>query len=90
MAIGWLHVQLKHSLTSPLAAQVMGLVVDERHRSGGVGGALLEAAEAWARARGCRDLLVATRVTRERAHAFYRRHGYGLLKTSHMFTRRLL
>jgi GNAT superfamily N-acetyltransferase len=88
-AIGWLHVQLKHSLMAPPAAQVMGLVIDESQRSAGIGGALLEAAEAWALDRGCTDLLVATRITRERAHAFYRRHGYALLKTSHMFTRRL-
>ncbi len=67
----------------------MGLVVDDEHRSAGIGGALLEAAEAWALDRGCADLLVATRVTRERAHGFYRRHGYALLKTSHCFSRRL-
>lgn len=88
-AIGWLHVARKHSLLSPSAAQVMGLVVDERHRSTGVGAALLDAAEAWARERGCRELLVATRITRERAHGFYRRQGYELLKTSHVFSKPL-
>lgn len=88
-AIGWLHVELKHSLLSPLAAQVMGLVVDRAWRSGGVGAALLERAEAWAAERGCHEMLVATRVTRERAHDFYRRGGYRLLKTSHIFSKPL-
>jgi GNAT superfamily N-acetyltransferase len=88
--IGWLHVELKRSLVAPLAAQVMGLVVDERQRSAGVGAELLSRAEAWAAARGCAELLVATRVTRERAHRFYRRHGYDLLKTSHVFRKGLV
>ena len=86
---GWIHVELKRSLLAPLGAQVMGLVVDERRRSEGIGAALLAAGEAWARERGCRSMLVGTRVTRERAHRFYRRAGYDLLKTSHFFEKAL-
>jgi GNAT superfamily N-acetyltransferase len=88
--LGWIHVELKPSLLAPLAAQVMGLVVDEARRGAGIGAELLNRAEAWATDRGCRELLVATRVTRERAHRFYRRQGYELLKTSHIFHRELL
>lgn len=88
-AIGWLHVALKPSLLSPLAAQVMALVVDEAWRSGGVGADLLDAAEAWAREHGCAEMLVSTRITRERAHGFYRRHGYDLRKTNHYFSKGL-
>jgi GNAT superfamily N-acetyltransferase len=87
--LGWIHVELKRSLLAPLAAQVMGLVVDERRRSRGIGALLLEAGESWARERGCQAILVGTRVTRERAHRFYRRAGYDLLKTSHFFEKRL-
>ena len=87
--IGWIHVELKRSLLSPLAAQVMGLVVSEAHRSRGIGAALLERAEGWAAERGCELVLVGTRVTRERAHGFYRRQGYRLLKTSHFFEKEL-
>jgi GNAT superfamily N-acetyltransferase len=86
---GWIHVELKRSLLAPLGAQVMGLVVDERRRNEGIGAALLAAGEAWARERGCRSVLVGTRVTRERAHRFYRRAGYDLLKTSHFFEKAL-
>ncbi len=86
---GWIHVELKRSLLAPLVAQVMGLVVDERRRNAGIGAALLAAGEAWARERGCASMLVATRVTRERAHRFYRRAGYDLLKTSHFFEKGL-
>jgi GNAT superfamily N-acetyltransferase len=89
VAIGWLHVELKPSLLSPLAAQVMALVVDEAWRSGGVGADLLDRSEAWARQRGCSEMLVSTRISRERAHGFYRRQGYELRKTNHWFSKEL-
>lgn len=86
---GWIHVDIKRTLLAPLSAQVMGLVVDEAVRNGGIGASLLEHGEAWARERGCELMLVGTRVTRERAHRFYRRQGYELLKTSHFFEKPL-
>jgi GNAT superfamily N-acetyltransferase len=87
---GWIHVELKRSLLAPLAAQVMALVVDEGRRGEGIGAALLVVGEEWAAERGCHHMLVATRVVRERAHRFYRRSGYELLKTSHIFEKGLL
>ena len=83
--IGWVHVELKRTLVAPLTAQVMALVVDDEARNRGVGKELLSAAEEWARGRGCHQMVVGTRVTRERAHRFYTREGYSLQKTSHFF-----
>ena len=68
---------------------IVGLVIVEGHRSAGIGAALLAAAEAWARARGCKRLVVATRITRERAHRFYAREGYEVSKTSYFLTKAL-
>jgi GNAT superfamily N-acetyltransferase len=87
--VGWLHVELKRTLVSPLTAQIMALIVDERARGGGVGTELVAVADAWAAARGCQRLMVATRVTRERAHRFYLREGFSLDKTSHVFEKSL-
>ena len=87
--VGWAHVELRDTLVADHAAQLMALVVADGHRNRGVGKGLLDAAEDWAAARGCRALLVATRVTREDAHRFYRREGYGLDKTSHIFEKPL-
>jgi GNAT superfamily N-acetyltransferase len=87
--IGWIHVEVKRTLVAPLSAQVMGLVVDEAARSGGIGRELLRSAEAWAAGRGCRRMLVGTRVTRERAHRFYQREGYAVEKTSYFFEKEL-
>jgi GNAT superfamily N-acetyltransferase len=89
-AIGWVHVALVTSLVSGLKADIGGLVVDERHRSGGVGAELLAAAEAWAVEHGAEVMVVRSRVARERAHRFYEREGYDLVKTSHVFEKRLV
>jgi GNAT superfamily N-acetyltransferase len=67
----------------------MALIVADGARDRGVGRDLLRAAEAWARDRGCEALMVATRVTRTDAHRFYRREGYDLDKTSHIFLKPL-
>lgn len=86
---GWCQVELHRTLVEPLSALILGLVVAEGHRSVGIGAALLAAAELWARGRGCRRLLVATRITRERAHRFYAREGYQVAKTSYFLTKAL-
>jgi GNAT superfamily N-acetyltransferase len=85
--IGWCHVEMRRTLVEPVSALIVGLVIGEGHRSAGIGAALLAAAEAWARARGCSRLVVATRITRERAHRFYAREGYGVSKTSYFLTK---
>jgi GNAT superfamily N-acetyltransferase len=89
-AVAWVHVELVPSLASGLTANIGGLVVDEAHRSSGVGAELLAAAEEWARSRGVSRMVVRSRVARERAHRFYEREGYALVKTSHIFEKRLV
>jgi GNAT superfamily N-acetyltransferase len=86
---GWCHVEMRRTLVEPKSALIAGLVIGEGHRSAGIGAVLLAAAEAWARARGCERLVVATRITRERAHRFYAREGYEISKTSYFLTKAL-
>jgi len=87
--IGWCHVELRRTLVEPLSALVMGMVVAEGHRSSRIGSQLLEAVERWAGARGCERMVIATRLTRERAHAFYTREGYAVSKASYFLTKLL-
>ena len=79
--VGWLHVAARAQLTEESCAEVLGLVVDESARGGGIGAALLHAAEAWARGAGCAHVRVRSRVERERAHRFYQRAGFARVKT---------
>jgi GNAT superfamily N-acetyltransferase len=88
--IGWVHVAIYTSLESGRVATIGGLIVGEGHRSSGIGVELLTAAETWARENGAAKMVVRSRVTRERAHRFYEREGYRLLKTSHVFEKRLV
>lgn len=87
--IGWCHVEMRRTLVEPMSALIVALVIGDGHRSAGVGAGLLQAAERWARARGCHHLVVATRITRERAHRFYAREGFEVSKTSYFMTKAL-
>jgi len=87
--IGWLHVSVTPLLEVALRAEVNGLVVHENQRSLGAGAKLLEAAERWARSRGCKSMSVRSNVIRDRAHAFYIRNGYEHYKTQKAFRKPL-
>jgi GNAT superfamily N-acetyltransferase len=87
--IGWLHISVSRLLEVPQRAEVNGLIVDEGQRSKGAGARLLEAAEDWARNKKCVSVSVRSNVIRERAHAFYERHGYEHYKTQKAFRKPL-
>jgi GNAT superfamily N-acetyltransferase len=78
--VGWLHVAARTQLTEDCCAEILGLVVDESVRGGGIGAVLIRAAEEWARSEGCMRIRVRSRETRERAHRFYERAGYARSK----------
>ncbi len=59
-----------------LCAELESVFVREDRRGRGVGGALLEAAEALARERGCYRVQLTSNVVRTDAHRFYEAHGY--------------
>jgi GNAT superfamily N-acetyltransferase len=75
--IGLLTVHLRFTMNheAPLA-QITMLVVDEAARGTGAGRALVAAAEAWARERGCERIVVTTQLRRADAHAFYEKLEY--------------
>ena len=56
--------------------RLSAVVVDESARGGGVGRALVIAAEAYFAARGCAMIEVTSNKARTDAHAFYERLGY--------------
>ena len=56
--------------------RIVALVVSDRVRRQGVGGALVEVAESFAKGRGCVRMEVTSGDRRHDAHEFYRRCGY--------------
>jgi [ribosomal protein S18]-alanine N-acetyltransferase len=81
----------------PVTSQILGFVVAETSRRGsghiisidvlpearrlGVGSRLLAEGEDRLRAAGCRDVVLETAVDNQAALAFYKRHGYDIVKT---------
>ncbi len=86
---GWIAVFVYRTVEADARAEVSGLVVDERFRSQGVGERLLARAEEWARENGCQVIGLRSNVIRNRAHAFYERHGYTHVKTQKAFRKQL-
>lgn len=87
--VGWIGVSASVTLTSSDRAEIEGLVVEDEYRSNGIGKLLLDAAERWARQRGCTAMRVLSNVVRDRAHRFYERWGYDILKTEYVFNKEL-
>jgi ribosomal protein S18 acetylase RimI-like enzyme len=86
---GWVYVRGVLHFEHDARAEVWGLVVDEQRRRQRLGEALMRAAERWSRAAGYRAVSLRSNVTRTGAHAFYRRIGYSMTKTSHVFWKAL-
>jgi predicted N-acetyltransferase YhbS len=86
--VGWIEVSLERRLQTPPFVLIGGLVVAEGMRGAGIGRKLCEQAERWCVAQGASTVRVTSRSTREAAHRFYLRDGYGLVKTSLVFEKR--
>ena len=87
--LGLVNAEQRLNIESGTSFELTGLVVASSARRGGVGSALVAAAESWARARGATSMRVRSNVVRPEAHAFYARLGYGLQKTQHCYARSL-
>jgi GNAT superfamily N-acetyltransferase len=87
--VGWVHVYAGFLVVVDLHAEIGGLVVDEGHRGCGIGKLLMRQAEEWARGQGCWTVYLRSNAIRTGAHAFYKRIGYSVIKTSLTFYKAL-
>lgn len=87
--VGWIHIAESVTLESEPAAEIAGLVVDERLRGAGMGARLVAEAEAWAAGRGYGRMRVRSNVKRNRARRFYERAGFVVTKSQRNFEKRL-
>ena len=86
---GWIQAErVRHLIVAPFV-EIGALIVDEDQRSRGIGKALLNRAEEWAREHGLSSLWVRSNVVRLQAHNFYLDQGYHLLKSQKVFVKDL-
>ncbi len=90
LPLGLVNAERRLNIESGTSFELTGLVVASSARRGGIGSALVAAAEAWACAHGAVAMRVRSNVVRPEAHAFYARLGYGLQRTQHCYARSLL
>lgn len=88
-ALGVIAAEHRLVLESGEFIEIMALVVAAQARKQGVGGLLLDAAEAWARSQGVAVIRVRSNVTRVESHPFYESHGYARKKSQHVYAKRL-
>lgn len=86
---GYIDLSTEMHLHTTPKGRIDGLVVSESARGKGVGALLCRHAEEWARQQGLKTMMLTSRSTRERAHAFYERDGYRRTKTSYLFEKEL-
>jgi len=86
---GWIGVSIFRTVAADPCAEITGLVVDSDVRSLGIGSALVQIAEEWARSRRCNAIAVRSNVKRDGAHRFYERHGFQHIKTQKAFRKDL-
>ncbi|MFY9529950.1 MAG: GNAT family N-acetyltransferase [Candidatus Acidiferrales bacterium] len=86
---GALDVFVMRTMEAEPRAEIGGLIVDERYRSQGLGQRLMERADEWAREKHCAEVGLRSNVIRDRAHAFYERLGYRVVKTQKAFRKML-
>lgn len=87
--VGWVHAYEAPSLLSDATVEIGGLVVNQDMRQHGIGKALMTAVEEWALKRGFTEVLLATRIDREDARAFYQAIGYRFVHTTHFLSKAL-
>jgi GNAT superfamily N-acetyltransferase len=83
--VAFVTVADREAIVGGRCATIEGLVVDDRYRSRGIGARLLAQAERWSIDRGCTTVVVRSNTKRERAHAFYLREGYRIVKSQYYF-----
>lgn len=74
--VGYLHLVDYDLLYAGPMKNIMGIAVDPERRRMGIGMALLEAGEEWAKADGAEGIRLVSGESRVGAHAFYRALGY--------------
>lgn len=86
--VGFVEPQVYEAVYFLPLVNILGLAVRESHRGMGIGKALMEAAENWAKEIGATGVRLNSGADRTNAHAFYRNIGYEAKKQQIRFLKK--
>ena len=86
---GWIHGAEQHLVEAERRCEILGLVVEQQRRRGGVGRRLVAEVEAWAVERGLTEMSVRSNLARVESHPFYEGLGYRRVKTQQVYRKRI-
>ncbi len=87
--VGFIHVEKYEVLYFQTMANILGLAVSSEYRRRGIGRALLNKAEEWAKLMSISLMRLNSGSSRKEAHTFYRNAGYNEEKKQIRFFKRL-
>lgn len=87
--VGWTSVGVIDHFYTPVYVEISGFVVDAKHRSAGIGAALMAEVKKWTKAKQLGIVRLRANVIREDAHRFYGREGFLKVKEQFVFEARL-
>ena len=87
--VGALHIEKYSTLYYKNITNILSLAVNGKHRRGGVGKALIRAAENWAKSKNLPEIRLESSMHRKPAHEFYRAMGFDSEKEQIRFLKKL-
>lgn len=78
--VGYIHLVNYAVIYADNFKNCLGLAVDNDYKRNGIGSALLNQAEIWAKENGAVGIRLCSGVEREKAHQFYQSQGYEVTK----------
>jgi GNAT superfamily N-acetyltransferase len=88
--LGWVCAERRLLMELGERMEISGLMVSADGRRGGVGRALVSAAEAWAAGLGLATVAVRSNIVRAESHPFYLAMGYAREKTQHVYAKAMV
>lgn len=76
LVVGYVHANDYDLTYAPHMKNILGIAVSSEYKRQGIGRALLQQVENWARETGASGIRLVSGATRTDAHAFYRRCGF--------------
>lgn len=83
--VGYIHACTYEVIYAPPMKNIMGIAVAKAHRQKGIGRALLEKMEDWAKEEGAYGIRLVSGAWRTDAHTFYQHCGYERKKKQYNF-----